>query len=56
MDRKYKTLRKWFPNWEGSFKINQVFSNNAYEIEELIHEGQILGVNEKYLKKYKPML
>lgn len=47
MDRKDKTLREWSPNWEGSFKINQVFSNNAYEVEELSHEGRILGVNGK---------
>lgn len=35
MDRRDKTLGKQSPNWEVSFKINQVFSNNVYEIEEL---------------------
>ena len=32
------------------------FSNNAFEIEELTPEGQILRVNGKYLKRYRPML
>ena len=56
MDRKDKTLGKWSPYWEGPFKILRVFSNNAYEIEELGPEGRIFKINGKYLKKYKPML
>ncbi|XP_050897046.1 uncharacterized protein LOC127103848 [Lathyrus oleraceus] len=35
MDRKDMTLGKWSPKWEGLFQILQVFSNGAYEIEEL---------------------
>lgn len=54
MDQRDKTLGKWSPNWEGSFKINQVFSNNA--IEELSPNSRILRVNGKYLKRYKSML
>lgn len=34
MDRRDKALGKYSPNWEGSFKIDQVFSHNAYEVEE----------------------
>lgn len=56
MDQRDKSLGKWSPNWDGSFKINQVFLNNAYEIEELSSNGRILRVNGKYFKKYKPML
>ncbi|XP_050909272.1 uncharacterized protein LOC127123052 [Lathyrus oleraceus] len=56
MDRRDKTLGKWCPNWEGPFQIIQAFSNNAYEIEELKADKQILRVNGKYLKRYKPML
>ena len=56
MDRRDKVLGKWSPNWEGPFQIVQVFSNNAYEIEELTPEGRILQVNGKYLKRYRPML
>lgn len=47
MDPRDKTLGKWSPNWERSFKINKVFSNNTYEIEELIYDGRILRVNGK---------
>lgn len=56
LDRKDGALGKWSPNWEGTIRINQVFSNNAYEIEKLGPDGQILRVNGKYLKKYKLML
>jgi hypothetical protein len=56
MDRRDRVLGKWSPNWEGPFKISQVFSNGAYEIEELSHEHRTVNMNGKYLKKYKPML
>lgn len=35
LDKKDRTLGEWSPNWERPFRVNQVFSNNAYEIEEL---------------------
>lgn len=56
IDRKDGALAKWSPNWKGSFRINQVFSSNSYEIEELGLDSQILRVNDIYLKRYKPML
>src|ERR1044072_9405814 len=56
MDRNDGVLGKWSPNWEGPFKIIPVFSNNAYELEELAPDRRILRVNGKYLKKYKPIL
>ncbi|KAK2442753.1 protein NYNRIN [Trifolium repens] len=56
MDKKDRILGKWSPNWEGPFKIIQVYSNGAYEIEELTPEKGTLGINGKYLKKYKPTL
>ncbi|XP_045831048.1 uncharacterized protein LOC123922369 [Trifolium pratense] len=56
MDKKDRVLGKWSPNWEGPFKIIQVFSNGAYEIEELTPEKRTLNINGKYLKKYKPTL
>lgn len=56
MDQRDKTLGKWSHNWKGLFRIIQVFSNNAYEIEELTLDHRIPRVNGKYLKKYKPML
>src|ERR1044072_5738820 len=56
MDRKDKALGKWSPNWEGPFRILRVFSNNAYEIEELDFESRIFRINGKYLKRYKRFL
>ena len=56
MDRKNRVLGKWSPKWEGPFQILQIFSNGAYEIEELDEDKRILKVNGKYLKKYRPML
>ena len=56
MDRKDRELGKSSPNWEGPFKILRVFSNNAYEIEELDYESRIFRINGKYLKRYKPFL
>ena len=51
MDRKNRVLGKWSPKWEGPFQILQIFSNDAYEIEELDEDKRILKVNGKYLKK-----
>jgi hypothetical protein len=56
MDKKDRVLGKWSPHWEGPFKVVQVYSNGAYEIEELTPERRTLGINGKYLKKYKPAL
>ena len=33
-----------------------MFSNNAYEVEELANDNRIMHINGKYLKKYKPLL
>lgn len=51
MDKRDRTLGKWSPKWEGPFQIFQLFSKNAYEIEELVKDRQILRVDGKYLKK-----
>ena len=51
MDKKDRALGKWSPNWEGPFKILQVFSNGAYEVEELSADNRILRINGKYLKR-----
>ncbi|XP_058784384.1 uncharacterized protein LOC131659178 [Vicia villosa] len=56
MDRNDRVLEKWSPNWEGPFKVIQVFTNNAYESEELAPDQRIIRVNGKYLKEYKPTL
>ena len=56
MDQRDKALGKWSPNWESPFRVIQTFFNNAYESEELALYKQILRVNGKYIKRYKPML
>jgi len=56
MDKKNQALGKWSPSWEGPWKIFRVFSNNAYEIEELNDDQRILCINGKYLKRYRPLL
>lgn len=56
MDRSDRTLGKWSPKWEGPFRIIQAFTDNAYEIQELGMDQRVLRVNEKFIKKYKPML
>src|ERR1043165_9194163 len=56
MDKKNKLLGKWSPRWEGPFRVLKTFSNNAYEIEELVEDRRILKVIGKYLKRYKPCL
>jgi hypothetical protein len=47
---------KWSPSWEGSFRVIQVGSGNAYFVEN--HEGQSLlkSLNEKYVKCYYPSM
>lgn len=32
IDVKSRKFGKWSPTWEGSFKVEKVFSNNAYQI------------------------
>jgi len=56
MDKRDRTLGKRAPDWEGPWKILRVFSNNAYEIEELNDDNRIIRINGKYFKKYKPLL
>jgi hypothetical protein len=51
MDRKDRVPGKWPSNWEGPFRISQIFSNGTYEIEELTPEKHSLNINGKYLKK-----
>lgn len=56
MDRRSWTLEKWSHKWEGPFQVIQMFINNAYEIQKLGIDRQILRLNGKYLKKYKHIL
>jgi len=56
MNKKDRVLGKWSPQWEGPFEVIKVFSNGAYEIEELAPIKRIFKINGKYLKRYKHVL
>jgi len=56
MDKRDRVLGKCSLNWEGPFEFIQVFSNGAYEIEELASAKRIFRINGKYFKKYRPIL
>jgi hypothetical protein len=45
-------FRKWSPNWEGPYRINQFVPGNAYILKTL--EGVVFprALNGKYIKKY----
>ncbi|KEH25750.1 hypothetical protein MTR_6g033990 [Medicago truncatula] len=51
-----KKTKSWSPRWEGPLEVVQVFSNGAYEIEELAPIRRIFRINEKYLKRCKHVL
>ncbi|XP_045798024.1 uncharacterized protein LOC123892265 [Trifolium pratense] len=60
MDRRDRVFGKWSPNWEGPFKISQVLSNGAYEIEELTPEKRsdstLQPIIQEFSRKYKKWL
>jgi len=51
MDKRDRVLGKWSSNLAGPIKVIQVFSNVAYEIEELAPNNRTFRINGKYLKK-----
>ena len=55
MDSKDRALGKWSPNWEGPFKIIQIYSNGAYELEELTPQKRTLRINLNYFKRSFPI-
>jgi hypothetical protein len=56
IETKSSRFRKWSPNWEGPYRINQSIPDNAYILETL--EGVVFprALNGKYLKKYYPSI
>lgn len=36
MDRRYRTLGKWSPKWEGPFQVIRTFTNNIMRSENLV--------------------
>jgi len=56
MEKKFKVLGKWSPNWDGPYVIEKVLSGNAYAIREVNTNSYIDSINGKYLKIYRPMI
>nr|KYP69038.1 hypothetical protein KK1_022688 [Cajanus cajan] len=52
MDQKSRHLSKWSYNWEGPFKIEQVYSKKAYIIKEINSNATSRVINGKYLKYF----
>jgi hypothetical protein len=50
------TYGKWFPNWHGPYRIDQVLPGNAYVLEELDGVKFPVAVNGQHLKKYFPSM
>jgi hypothetical protein len=47
-------FRKWSPNWEGLYRIEEVISENSYMIQSVQGTSLPRALNRKYLKKYYP--
>jgi hypothetical protein len=47
---------KWYPNWEGLYRISRSAPNNAYILETLEGVEFHIALNGKYLKKYYPSI
>jgi hypothetical protein len=53
---KYSTFGKWFPNWEGPFRVVRCTPGNAYILKTLLGEESPAAINGRYLKKYYPSI
>jgi hypothetical protein len=53
---KYSEFGKWFPNWEGPFRVVRCVPGNAYMLKTLLGEEFFAAINERYLKKYYPSI
>jgi len=47
---------KWYPNWEGPYRINRYAPSNAYILETLEGVEFPRALNGKYLKRYCPSI
>jgi hypothetical protein len=47
---------KWSTSWEGPYKITQVISINAYLLQTLEGKDLPKALNERFLKKYHPIM
>jgi hypothetical protein len=45
---------KWSPNWEGSYRIEEVIPENSYMVQSVQGTLPQRALNGKYLKSYYP--
>jgi hypothetical protein len=51
---KSNKFRKWSPNWEGSYRIEEVIPENSYMVQSVQGTLPQRALNGKYLKSYYP--
>jgi hypothetical protein len=49
-----KEFSKWFPSWEGPYRVCGIIRGNAYCLGTFQGERFQQAINGKYLKKYFP--
>jgi hypothetical protein len=47
---------KWSPSWEGSYRVTQVMSVNAYLLQTLQGKALPKALNGRFLKQYHPSM
>jgi hypothetical protein len=45
-------FKKWLPNWEGPYRIEEVILGNSYMVHSIKETSLPMAFNGKYLKKY----
>jgi hypothetical protein len=45
-------FKKWSPNWEGPYRIEEVIPENSYMVQSVQGTSLPRTLNEKYLKMY----
>jgi hypothetical protein len=51
---KSNKFKKWSPNWEGPYKIEEVIAGNSYMVRSVQETSLPRAFNGKYLKRYYP--
>ncbi|XP_059629617.1 uncharacterized protein LOC132272495 [Cornus florida] len=51
-----RTYGKWSPTWNGPYIVHQVLHGGAYKLKDLDGEVHERPINERYMKKYQPII
>jgi hypothetical protein len=52
IESKSSKFRKWSPNWEGPYRIEEIIPRNSYMVESVQGTALPRELNGKYLKRY----